>query len=676
MCDGELQGVGDRYKVRFDDLGFELTPMLGSAAPRNVPVSFQLESIGRGGTHAPLRSGTPKWSDLRVEYDRGAAIERYDVGVDAMEQSFVFARRPAGDGDLIVRGRMHTDLVVTATESGLRLELPGVGGLHIGAVTGIDAHGERVTGGLRWADGMLELSLPGEFVDRAALPLVLDPPIGSFFLVSAAAANESTPDAAFDASTDSYLVVWHTVVSASDHDVFAQRVSRTGALIGNQLVIVATSATLDDRPRVANLNGPDTFVVVYQHDNDVHGRWVTAAGAVSTATTIAGSTDRERSPDIGGDATPLGDRAVCVWINETTGSLRSMALVPNFVNRPTLTSVASSSFASGFAASRLHIAKGGGSARRFAIAWDANVGNDETWCMVLDGNGAPLTAATALDVRQSAAGNVSIDGDGSHWVAAWQVNSGLFPTEIAARRIGLTPAGALSTSPLRVVSSGGIVTVPAVLATGGSTLIGWSFQASPVSSLRDVHAASVDPFACAPCEVEFIAGGSQTTNLVAAGCAAVSAGGPGDDALLVWQTGTTGDIAARVWRSADGVVNTLGGGCGNGGLARAPCVRVPNPDFTHRLLGTTPTAPCVLVQSLGQGSVTCGSCTLIPALAGAIALFVLTDAQGSAAVASPIPNNLALRGLVQFEQWLTLRPGAACTQSGVDLSGALRVRIE
>ena len=98
------------------------------------------------------------------------------------------------------------------------------------------------------------------------------------------------------------------------------------------------------------------------------------------------------------------------------------------------------------------------------------------------------------------------------------------------------------------------------------------------------------------------------------------------------------DVVARLWRSADGAVTSLGGGCGLGGTALAACVRIPNPDFAHRLRGASPNAGTFLLQALGQESGVCGPCTRIPALSTGVALFVLTDTLGNAAINSPLSS--------------------------------------
>lgn len=691
VLDGELWGTADGYKVRFDADGFEFTPALGRAAPRNFPLTFRLESVGRGAEQAAAVPGVRRHAGLRVEYDRGAVVERYDLGPEAMEQSFVFATRPRGAGDLVVRGRLATDMVVTPEAGGLRFEQPGIGGFHLGAVTGVAADGERVPGQVRYDKGVLELVLPGAFVDRAALPLVLDPLIGiAFGLNLLTQFNDRGPLAAYDLTNDCYLVVWSNVFSASDIDVNGQRISRTGVLLGTRLAIEASTA-LETEPSVCNVNGRDLFVVVYNRNGDILARSVGAgSGAVSPALLVAGGAANQHSPAVGGDtvnpfALPTGD-AVCVFESDAEPAIKAVRIAINLDQTmsvsPTVHTLMSG--ASG-RPSRPRISKGGGAARRHLVVFERQFADKDPWAIAINGSGLPLVPAFQLDAAPGDDLRPEVDGDGTNWVVAWQHRVGANNHDLLAR--GITIAGsppALVGAPIQPITAGSPLydeIMPCVFWTGGSALVGWDYKLPPL--FGDTAAlASVDPFDCRPCEGTFFphraGAGAEGPPF---GCSAFSGGGPPDDVLLVWEfitasAPTNADIAAQLWRSADGGVTSLGGGCGSGGTAQATCVRVPNPTFAHRLRGATPNAGTFLLQSLGQESATCGLCRRVPVLGGSVALFVLTDGLGNAAVNVAIPNEPVLRGLVQFEQWLTLRSGGACTGFEVDFSNALRIAVE
>ncbi|MBK8097362.1 MAG: hypothetical protein IPK26_09650 [Planctomycetes bacterium] len=680
--DGELGGFAPRYKVRLGADGFEFTAALGRAAVRNATMTIGVTSIGRADSMANCPAVAPTSSGTRVEYDRGVATERCDVGVTDMAWSFLFIKRPAGSGDLVVRGRLHTDLTITEEPEGLRFEQPGVGGFHMTRVVGIDANGERVDGTLQVDGDRIELSLPAAFVDRAALPFVLDPLIGSAFTLGLLTQPiDVQPRAAFDATTDSYLVVWQGVFSLTDVDVYGQVISRAGSLVGTRIPIAVAAATVEHQPDVANVNPRSAFVVVYTSGlaTAIVARGVSTAGTVSAQFGV--STVNAQAATVGGDSvetpTVVPGAAVCVWRATGLDALQATAITVQ--RNLSLTVGAIRTFETGVGAGAPRISKGGGGTRRFALAYQRGTGTTSPWLIVVDLAGTPITSPLPLGPGGMLARTPAVDGDGSTFVAAWDDDALGQQRQIVARRVEFAGGvGGLVAGPIAPIANAPAVDdrVPSVLWTGGSALVAWwQSNAGNTAQVR-----SIDPFSCTGCEGTFLLGPSDF-NSPGTGCAAAAGGGPADDALLVWNAPqasnpNNSDIIARFWRSADGTATTVANGCGLGGVAHATCLRVPNPDFAHRLRGARPNTPAFLLQSLGQESDVCGSCTRVPALAGAVALFVTTDFEGNAVVRSAIPNNPALRGLVQFEQWLTLSSTGACATFQVELSSALRLVLE
>jgi len=105
-----------------------------------------------------------------------------------------------------VRLQVRTDLKLSeqrGSDGSLRFLGEEFGGVTIGQVVGIDGNGDRATGSMQYEDGVLELRLPQSFVDGAALPLVLDPMIGSEIAIgSSSTYHQHSPDVADDAATD------------------------------------------------------------------------------------------------------------------------------------------------------------------------------------------------------------------------------------------------------------------------------------------------------------------------------------------------------------------------------------------------------------------------------------------------------------------------------------------
>ena len=265
-ADGDLWGIGPSYKARFTAAGVEFTPVMGPAAPKSFPLVFSLESVRRGDAliyEAPPGGIEPNQQGAVARYERGTFVEAYEVRGEGIEQTFRFESLPQGTGELIVRGRLTTELLAPAVDSaseGIRFEIGDLGGVSFGSVTGIDADGNRAAGWLRLEEGHLELGLPGEFVDEAPFPLLLDPLIGS--TVTITGGYDLDPDVAYDATVDVYLVVWERMISSTNYDVLGQRFSSAGALLGAPIPI----STIDARgPAVANLGAIDRFIVVWRH---------------------------------------------------------------------------------------------------------------------------------------------------------------------------------------------------------------------------------------------------------------------------------------------------------------------------------------------------------------------------------------------------------------------------
>ncbi|MEO6596243.1 MAG: hypothetical protein ABIP94_15960, partial [Planctomycetota bacterium] len=328
-----LIGGGCDYRVRFDEAGVRYEPALGSSAPTTRFVHMAAIALHRGGQAIlTLPSGSaPVANDKRATYAHAAGIaERYDVRPEGVALSWQFAERPAGSGDLVVRYAVHTDLgAPIADERGLSFSSSN-GGVHIDGVTGIDARGASVRGSINWVDGGIELSLPAAFIDTASYPLVLDPLIGTQINVSVGLTyDDGEPDAAYDAGTGRFLVVWRRTFSATNIDVRGQMVFATGQLAGST-IFFGSSGTVSP-PRVANIGGNDRFGVVWSQlvgtTSTVQFQAVaTPSGALDAITALDTTTTSVHGPaDIGSDpeAQNGSGRGCCVvWEDEDFDAIR------------------------------------------------------------------------------------------------------------------------------------------------------------------------------------------------------------------------------------------------------------------------------------------------------------------------------------------------------------------
>ena len=690
QVDGEWVGVGDGYKVVLRTGGFEFIPALGDRAPHNFPIEFELDAIGRNGAAMPLTSNAPRRTGLRVEYDRGCAIERYDVGVDGVEQSFVFAARPTGLSDLVVRGRLRTELEVRADGDGLRFTLPDVGNCSMSGVVGVDAAGRRVKGRLHYADGVLELSLPASFVDSAALPFVLDPLLSGANVVSGTGgADDRNPNVAYNPVVDRFLVVWERALSATDHDVYGQALTRSGVPTGPALLIETGTANATS-PQIANCGSSGAYVVAFVRGIDLVGRAVDATtGAVGGTAVIGDSggvrTESHSSPCLATDLTH--GCALCVWQRNTATPstdhiIRAAAL--GVGSSLALTVGPVRDVIRGTTVGRPRLCKSDRGRNRFAVVFQRARSNgfSDTFFLVMDGSGNALAPTQIVPSGTSASPEPEVDGDGSNWVTSYRPVPFPPPIEyVAATAYSFSLAGGgqlVTTGSSSVVNVGNSVIAPRVVWIADSCLVGFSELLSATSSSM-ASLSSRSSLGCSECEGPAYVGVSTRVEGPPVGCSVHASGGTGEDVLLTWEQALAGngDIVARRWLAVDGDVTSLGGGCGLGGRNDAGCARSPNLLFAHRMLEGLANAPIVFILSIGQAGLPCGSCNLIPDLSTAITLMTTTDALGGAIVPTPIPAASPLVGLPLFTQWATVDLNTpACPQFLLHLSNALRVVIQ
>jgi hypothetical protein len=247
--DDALWVHGANWKASFTRDGATFIPFFGSKAPRDFPVSFRVESARRGAAAIALSApeGVQRAGD-RVELDRGALVERYDLSPSQLEQSFVFAHVPEADGDLVVRLRVDTELVAHAAADGVDLANE-LGRVHYGGAKVVDAAGRERTLESRIDAGAIELSVPADFVRGATLPITIDPVI-LVFGVDETGYNDYAPDIAFDALSDNYIIVYEEEYSATDHDVYAMLISGSTNVVAQAYI---DSSTQDWRePSVAD----------------------------------------------------------------------------------------------------------------------------------------------------------------------------------------------------------------------------------------------------------------------------------------------------------------------------------------------------------------------------------------------------------------------------------------
>ncbi|MEM7201709.1 MAG: hypothetical protein AAF628_15680, partial [Planctomycetota bacterium] len=620
-------------------------------------------SLGADALASPAIAGPD-----RVVYRRSDVREEYQVRDDGIEQSFVFDALPPGHGDLVVALRVSTDLVpdVAGTPVDELVLRPGdgPGGVRIGAVTGIDAHGARAAGRMLYANGVLELSLPAAFVDRAALPLVLDPLIGpvfgtaTWFGYGVAAAM----DAAYSAAQGFFMLAWTATSDrcypgcyAASYRIWtsAQRIDRTGAEIGIEACVECDLFRFSHGVRVAAVDGAGVFLFAWGQGNDLFVETLEAQTGQYPRRAYA--TFRADSWDVGGDVageqngvlvlTAEGD--ACAFLVDCSGRTPIVG--------PQLTLVQGGDGPPGLvpAAAGIRVSSNAGHFGRYLVVW--RQGGD-LFGGVVDSSLRLLTTSRLARGVARGARNFSVDGDGATWLVAYTMD-GTSTRDVAAVPVTWNPGtrGLDVGTPFAIARSLLRENRPVVAFAGDTWLVG--YMSSGLPSL-----VAVDPMTGAFCEQRSVPG-----------MRALAAETSGDRAILGWDR--VSSVSHQMFRVDDGVTRDLGGGCGHGGAARAACAVRANRAFELRLRGAPPGAPAIVAVGPRGTGIACGPCQLVPdPLASAWLPAGVTSGAGRAALQAPVPTVASVVGTSFVQQWL-LWSGTAC-HGAFALSNALEVQIQ
>ncbi|MBL8748673.1 MAG: hypothetical protein JNK78_05905 [Planctomycetes bacterium] len=304
--DGTAWVRGSDWKAAFTARGIEFVPFLGADAPRNFPVRLEVE--GSRDSDAPRIVG-----ERRIEITRRECIERYDLAPAHVEQSFVFAQRPAGDS-LVVRMRVQSELAFTVNDNGSLAFANERGGVRYGRAIVFDATGRRSDVGSVFDGATLTLTVPVDFTRAATFPLTIDPIIQTFTTSPGIGSGFSLLDAdcAYLGTWNGlYAAVHEEAFSATDHDVYVTTWDRDGNVGPATYVDYTTSYWA--APRIASHRGASQFLVVAAkgmpalNTRTIDGRTLTWDGAGTLTTSPQFSISNlgtGRSPDVGGDPNP------------------------------------------------------------------------------------------------------------------------------------------------------------------------------------------------------------------------------------------------------------------------------------------------------------------------------------------------------------------------------------
>ena len=107
-------------------------------------------------------------------------------------------------------------------------------------------------------------------------------PTGAGFYIASDSIDKSGVSVSCDAATGEYLVVWHQQTAAENYDIYGQRVTSGGALTGG-MVPISTASGDQLHPQLAYNSAHDEFLVVWgdgRTDGDIYGQRLSGTGGL------------------------------------------------------------------------------------------------------------------------------------------------------------------------------------------------------------------------------------------------------------------------------------------------------------------------------------------------------------------------------------------------------------
>lgn len=688
---GGLLGVAQSYRVTFEKRSVTFQPALGSEAPRAHTMTIKTEHIRRGDQFAlqssqqtPLRQHTR----TAVTYAWPQVQERFTTRTDGLKHSFVFAQRPAGEGDLIVQ--LAIDTTLHADISGSHWLDRDEYGITIGDVIGIDKNGTRCIGSKRLHGNGLELRLPASFVDNAQYPLELDPLI-STAVDGLAGYDIDFPDVAYDAASDSYCVVWTQFLGGGQSDNIGSVWLASPLSPGYAFAI--NQAGDEDSIRVTNIAGLGVFVLVWVNYESA-GNWISGMalepvqGQASNVFLIDGPYD-VFSPVVSGEATVLDDDCLVVWQDSSLGLLGTSVTLDGQLLETIapLTSIASGDV------SEPAISKQGGNIGNHLITWTYRPLGSPGWirAQVVDHDMNLLGPAAYVQSTTQNAGFSAVDGDGFKFLVAWEEQEVGNPstTDVFGKILTVGASGITSIGGILPLSTRAnmIDYAPDVALLGDNFGLAY-MVADPAAIFDDDSYVRVLGPAGAPIGNELrldLVPGINYPYEHAPRLISKRDGDPAstsDEGLVVFADQNTSatfdsDVGLQALEAMGngGPITDLGGGCGPGGLAVSPGpAALGNSLLPLELYGAEPLAVPFVLLGLSNQRISCGVCDFVDPLN---AWFVPNTA-GTATTVLAIPGDPGLIGFTfdfQFLSFNVLYVGCPVLP-GAATSNIVRVTID
>jgi hypothetical protein len=289
-----------QYKALFTSNGVSFTPVSGA------PV-WQWSNTS-------ANKVMPHYLDNKVVYYHGNIREEYVIKNNSIEQQFVIERPVASNETLRVEGVIQSNGSLQKKENGWSWK-NDKGEVTLSDVFVYDVNKKPIPANMEVTSTSSTIEIAPEFLKDAVYPVTIDPEIGtndfriSFMGPDTDLSYEaSLPTAAYNAISNTYLVVWQGT-TAGEIEIWGQLLNgTTGAAIGTEIRIsdMGTDGDLNidaQEPHVAASTLASEFLVVWYGDDDtgalVDNEYEIYGQRLNAATGAALGTNDFRISDMG-----------------------------------------------------------------------------------------------------------------------------------------------------------------------------------------------------------------------------------------------------------------------------------------------------------------------------------------------------------------------------------------
>lgn len=417
-------GGHDSYGVKATAEDLKVWPVYGSGLgtfeqSSTTPFTASVESIQRGAQHLEGAASAMVRDDATLAISRGAVVEHLENQEEGVEQSFEFAARPNGTGDLEVKMAVTGETFVGETENGLHFVDPISGaGVRYGVATWVDAKGVRTQVDADFVEGRIVLRVPEAVLESSAYPAVLDPIIGPEIAIDTpvySGAYGDQRDTVVSYANGQFLVAWSDYRYQGVSDIYGVRVSTAGTVLDTSGMPIGVAKGTQVLPAVATdgTNWMVTWADARTVNYDIYAARVTAAGVVQDPDGIAVNTGGSRDePAIAFDGTNY-----FIVYRQNNTSVRGNFVGTNGMVNPTQVTISNLTYA----ADELAVSWNGTSYLVAISTYSGNIYN-KIIARRVSPLGSLLDASDILLCNNTTAcgyTQLAVASDGTNWLVGW-----------------------------------------------------------------------------------------------------------------------------------------------------------------------------------------------------------------------------------------------------------------